>query len=244
MHQIDPVWNSSAKDQIEGRCIRYKSHEEIPLNHPTLRRTVVISNYIATARDDGLIEETCDERIYNEIIPAKKFIISKIEKLLKKVSFDYFLFGTTNKPTKIDSKSSVISISPELIEYLKAKQPKEKLAILGCPVPRRPIDGKCKDPNYIIKLNKHEVECCYKKTKKDLNKEKGIPEKVPKEKKSLKSDKVVKKTKADEKSPKESKVSRCPVNRIPVNGKCKDPNYIVKNKNGRECCYKKTKKDL
>jgi hypothetical protein len=244
MHQIDPVWNSSAKDQIEGRCIRYKSHEDIPLKHPTLKRHVVITNYIATARDDGEIEQTCDERIYEEIIPAKKFIISKIENSLKKVAFDYFLFGTTKKPTKLDSKSSLISISPDFKDYLKAKNPKKEITSKSCPPARRPVDGKCKDPNYMIKLNKYKEECCYKMTKKDLEKLHGVAEKPAKEKKVLKSAKSAKADTADDKSGLGSKVSRCPANRIPVDGKCKDPDYIVKNKNGRECCYKKTKKDL
>ena len=118
MHQIDPVWNSSAKDQIEGRCIRYKSHEDIPLGHKTLERNVTIWNYIACARPDGEVEETCDETIYNKIIPEKKFIISRIEAALRKVAFDYFLFGTTKSPSKYGSKSSSISISSDLIEHL------------------------------------------------------------------------------------------------------------------------------
>ena len=233
MHQIDPVWNSSAKDQIEGRCIRYKSHEDIPLGHKTLERNVTIWNYIATARPDGDVEQTCDQKIYDEIIPEKRFIISKIESALKKVAFDYFLFGTTKKPTKLDSKSSNISMSSDLIEKINKgiKAPKIKST---CPVNRRPINGKCKDPNYIIKLNKQGYDCFYKKTKKDLEAIGEIPPKTTK-------------TTKDDKSPsavKSAKPSVCPVNRRPVNGKCADPSYIVKTKNGRECCYKKTKNDL
>jgi len=51
LHQIDPVWNISAKDQIEGRCIRYKSHEDIPTNHSFLKREVIVHNYIAINND-------------------------------------------------------------------------------------------------------------------------------------------------------------------------------------------------
>jgi len=48
LHQIDPVWNISAKNQIEGRCIRYKSHEDIKYNS-SLKREVVVHNYISVA---------------------------------------------------------------------------------------------------------------------------------------------------------------------------------------------------
>ena len=236
MHQIDPVWNSSAKDQIEGRCIRYKSHEDIPLGHETLRRNVTIWNYIATSRLGGEVKKTCDETIYNDIIPDKKFIISKIESALKKVAFDYFLFGTNKKPTKLDSKSSNISMSSDLIADLNKKRREPKIKST-CPTNRRPINRKCKDPSYIIKFNNQGYECCYKKTKKDLEISGEIipkPTKITKTTKSPKSPSTVKL----------AKVSECRTNRRPIDGKCPDPSYIIKNINGRECCYKKTKKDL
>jgi len=49
LHQIDPVWNISAKNQIEGRCIRFKSHEDISPIDTKLKREVVVHNYICIA---------------------------------------------------------------------------------------------------------------------------------------------------------------------------------------------------
>jgi len=52
LHQIDPVWNISAKNQIEGRCIRFKSHDDISLSDKTLKRKVIVHNYICVAPKD------------------------------------------------------------------------------------------------------------------------------------------------------------------------------------------------
>ena len=95
LHQIDPVWNSSAKKQIEGRCIRYKSHEDISLNHKYLKRKVIIYDYISVPFKGGKVKETCDEYIYNKIIPRKKIFIDKITKILQKYAIDYNLYKKT-----------------------------------------------------------------------------------------------------------------------------------------------------
>jgi hypothetical protein len=170
LHQIDPVWNSSAKTQVEGRCIRYKSHEDIPLNHPTLKREVVIHNYISVAIKNGLVKKTCDSKIYYEIIKKKEKVISLIEKLLMKVSIDYYLWNDNKSP----KKSSNISLSKEkeeLEEILKKKTGKErnidKKIGNNCPVIRRPSGNKCNNPNFpFIRVNAKGFPCCYKKDKK------------------------------------------------------------------------------
>ena len=170
LHQIDPVWNSSAKTQVEGRCIRFKSHEDIPLNHPTLKREVVIHNYISVAIKNGLVKKTCDSKIYYEIIKKKEKVISLIEKLLMKVSIDYYLWNDDKSP----KKSSNISLSKEkeeLVEILKKKTAKErnidKKFGNNCPVIRRPSDNKCNNPNFpFIRDNAKGFPCCYKKDKK------------------------------------------------------------------------------
>ena len=124
LHQIDPIWNSSAKEQVEGRCIRYKSHDDIPVKDTVLKRKVIIHNYILVPRKkDGLVEQTCDENIYFNIMAKKQKIITVIEKLLAKVSIDYYLWTKDKSPSN-KSKSSVISASKEqlsLNEYVKEK---------------------------------------------------------------------------------------------------------------------------
>jgi hypothetical protein len=52
LHQIDPVWNISAKNQIEGRCIRFKSHDDISPSDKKLKREVIVHNYICVAPKD------------------------------------------------------------------------------------------------------------------------------------------------------------------------------------------------
>jgi hypothetical protein len=171
LHQIDPVWNSSAKTQVEGRCIRFKSHEDIPLNHPTLKRKVVIHNYISVARKDGLVLKTCDSKIYYEIIKKKEKVISLIERLLGKVAIDYYLWTDDKSPKGKSSKISLSKEKEELEEILKKKTAKERNVVNknknNCPVIRRPSKNKCLNSNFpFIRVNAKGFPCCYKKLKK------------------------------------------------------------------------------
>ena len=165
LHQIDPVWNSSGKEQIEGRCIRYKSHEDIPLSHPYLKREVVIHNYISVPNEKNKIKETCDLKIY-KIILNKYKVVKLLEKILKEISIDYYLSRESSP-----AKSSSIELSPivEELEYITGNE-----SIIGkpdkkekntCPENRRPNEeGKCSLPEYtIIRKNKQGYDCCYKR---------------------------------------------------------------------------------
>jgi len=168
LHQIDPVWNSSAKEQIEGRCIRFKSHHDIPLNHNILKREVIIHNYISSVpiKDIYELELTCDEKIYNYIIPKKKQIIKNIEDLLKKVSIDYYLWTAKYSPkSNTNSTISIERQQRELAKILHEKiiQKKEKKIKNNCPKIRRPISNKCIRTHPYIKINKQGFKCCYKK---------------------------------------------------------------------------------
>ena len=171
LHQIDPVWNSSAKTQVEGRCIRFKSHEDIPLNHPILKREVVIHNYISVAIKNGLVAQTCDSKIYYEIIKKKEKVISLIERLLMKVAIDYYIWSDNKSPRGKSSNISLLNEKKELVEILKNKTAKERNINnkIGnnCPVIRRPLENKCNNPNFpFIRVNAKGFPCCYKKDKK------------------------------------------------------------------------------
>jgi len=169
LHQIDPVWNTSAKTQVEGRCIRYKSHDDIPLNHPKLKRAVVIHNYISVGRKDGLIERTCDSKIYYDIMKKKAKVISIIEGLLKKVSVDYYLWTTENSPSGKSSRISLSKEKEELEEIIKKRKVRAK-GVKGnsCPMKRRPDDkGNCPDEFPYMRKNPKGFECCYKNRKKE-----------------------------------------------------------------------------
>ena len=160
LHQIDPVWNISSKQQIEGRCIRYKSHEDIPLKHKYLKRKVIIHNYISVPIKGGLIKKTGDQIIYDDIMPKKEIVINKILIILQKIAIDYYLY----RKLSTSPKSSDISISSDNI--IKNKSTKIKGVANTCPVNRRPINNKCEKEGYIIKLNRQKFECCYKELKK------------------------------------------------------------------------------
>jgi len=150
LHQVDPVWNTSAKEQIEGRCIRYKSHEDIPLDHPFLRRTVTIYNYILTSQEDDVdengVKDTCEYKIYYKIMPKKEAIINILNKLLSKVSLDYYLWTATEESPKSHSKSSIISVSEEQMELSNLLNKKKKnYTEVKCPSGKilNPATGKC-----------------------------------------------------------------------------------------------------
>jgi hypothetical protein len=169
LHQIDPVWNYSAKEQIEGRCIRFKSHDEIPKSHKTLKRKVIIHNYISVApkNDRFNIDETCDEKIYFTIMEEKYKIIKNINELLRKISIDYYLWNTDKSPKS--SISSNISITRQekelnlLLNKKKADNKKEKKPKNTCPSKRRPHKNICSNEYPYIKINKQGFKCCYKK---------------------------------------------------------------------------------
>ncbi len=164
LHQIDPVWNKSAKDQIEGRVIRYKSHEDISKNNQKLKREVVIHNYIGVSPEIY----TCDQKIYEKIMIKKQIIINEIEKLLKKVAIDYYLWNNDKSP-KSHSKSSIISVG-------SVENKIKDLIILNkttnkCPKLRRPNkDNICYKSDYkYLSINKYGNYCCYKKQPKINN---------------------------------------------------------------------------
>jgi hypothetical protein len=170
LHQIDPVWNTSAKTQVEGRCIRYKSHEDIPLNHPKLKREVVIHNYISVIRKNGIVEETCDSKIYYDIMKKKAKVISVIEGLLKKVSIDYYLWTAELSNSRNSSHISLSKEKEELEEIIKKKKVRERKVNKDgkntCPVKRRPNEnGECSNDFPYMRINPKGFECCYKKKK-------------------------------------------------------------------------------
>jgi len=166
LHQIDPVWNSSAKEQIEGRCVRYKSHEDIPEDDKELKKEVIIHNYIGTFKSMDF--KTCDEKIYDEIMVKKKIIINEIEKLLGKVAIDYYLWTKDDISPKTRSKSSLISVKSAEKTLLglvkKGYVKKEKKIKNTCPKARRPKNDKCLNPKYkYLYMNKKGEKCCYAK---------------------------------------------------------------------------------
>jgi hypothetical protein len=166
MHIMDPVWNMSSKNQVEGRVIRYCSHVDIneDLNKP-LKRKVTIHYYKIVHNPSGLVQKTADEKIYDEIIPLKYKSVEVGEKALKKVAIDYHLFKNmyknprSNSPTTPKSDKSYISYSDE--EEIKQQNRKDGNK---CPKKRRPVRGKC-PPKWEVKKNRQGEPCCYRMKK-------------------------------------------------------------------------------
>jgi hypothetical protein len=123
LHQIDPVWNISAKNQIEGRCIRFKSHEDISPTDKKLKRKVIVHNYICIAPDgkkrrssdhsnDNEEELNIEKRLMSIIKSSKKrvLIYSKDMKvyvpILKKIMKKYKVIKYSKKVNDSSSNSS------------------------------------------------------------------------------------------------------------------------------------------
>lgn len=220
MHLMDPVWNSSAKLQIEGRAIRFCSHVDIPKDHDFLKRTVTTHIYKLTPRAGGVIEETADQLIYDKIIPRKEQFVKAGEDALKKVAIDYYLFRRMYSKTK-ESRVPPPPPRPPLERVLSDVALIENVSFTGrkkpivkastCPKPRRPDDDDNCPANHVLKVNPHGDKCCYKV--------RGSG-----------------KTETD-------KASSCPKPRRPdASGKCVDGYTLRVNNNGDPCCYATSRK--
>ncbi len=112
-HLLDPVWNYSTLQQIEGRCIRYQSHKDITneiAREKSLSRSVRKNIYIATTGNPE--NKTADEKIY-ELLERKREIVEKILNIIKKYSIDYYLYRKTEEEARVISlktKSSSIGL--------------------------------------------------------------------------------------------------------------------------------------
>lgn len=230
LHILDPVWNSSAKMQIEGRAVRYCSHVDIPANHPVLRRVVTVHIYKLVPMDGGDVQRTADQQIYDDIIPRKQRRIEAAERALKKVSLDYHLFRRLHQNREWDgvvrvqqnhrnaNGRSMISVNEENDDVptrrrRREREPKQKNT---CPKARRPRRNRGCPDGYTRRINKQKFPCCYKTTRTRRGN-----------------------TATDEGTP--TVTTGCPAQRRPVNGNC-EAGYAVKtNKHGAPCCYKTTR---
>ena len=80
VHIMEPYWNLSRLEQVEGRAVRYCSHKDLPKKH----RKVNIYLYIATHPDDP---DTVDKYILNMAYKKDK-IISQFTMALKESAVD------------------------------------------------------------------------------------------------------------------------------------------------------------
>jgi hypothetical protein len=163
IHILDPVWNQSAKTQVEGRAIRYCSHVDIdPQIHAPLKRQVTVDIYKSMPRHNGLVGQTCDQMIYDVILERKKSTIRIGENALKKVAIDHYLFRDMyeDKKHKSPKYAPESDISVQANIGLNYKRINRKANT--CPKPRRPDEnGECPE-NMFKATNSHGDDCCYK----------------------------------------------------------------------------------
>ena len=87
IHIFDPHWNFSRIDQIIGRGIRFKSHDNLPVKD----RVVDIFLYAVVSK----LEDSIDVCKY-QLSYLKDLFIKDVEYSLKKIAFDCFLNKTQN----------------------------------------------------------------------------------------------------------------------------------------------------
>ena len=220
LHMLDPVWNQSAKTQVEGRAIRFCSHVDIKSDDANgLKRHVVVHQYKSVWTPKGEAK-SCDEMIYDDIIPRKYKLVKIAEDALKKVAIDYFLFRRLYKdnvklsPVKLSSANSVLSIDED---FDINKRKKKERKINTCPKARRPNDlGVCSE-NKELKVNKHGDPCCYA-----VSKRKQQTDTRQKQQTNTKKAPKVDKEKKEKDCPKANQV------RNPVTGRCIDKDSLAK----------------
>lgn len=221
MHMLDPVWNQSAKDQVEGRAIRFCSHVDIDeKEHAPLKRKVIIHIYKLMPRKGGLVTQTCDQKIYDEVIVNKAKLVKAAERALQKVAIDNLLFRSlySAKPlptpeSTSNSVKSIVDLGRDNV-FIHKQKSDNKIKANSCPKPRRPDDlGNCPEGQY-KKLNAKGHECCYKMGK----------------------GKATTTSKGEATTQKTKNISVCPKGRAPP---CSDGFYVKKNKFGVDCCFKK-----
>ena len=182
MHLLDPVWNASAKTQVEGRAIRFCSHSDIPPNHPQLKRKVIVHTYTLTPRPKSRdIPKTSDQIIYYEVIPRKEHGVRAGERALQKVAIDYYLFreihSDNNAPNNAPApppppppKRSLPRRSPSVISLAEdpyIKPTKKGVENRTCPKKRRmDANGDCPE-GYELFYNPKGELCCYKISKRN-----------------------------------------------------------------------------
>jgi hypothetical protein len=156
MHILDPVWNQSGQNQIEGRAVRFCSHVDIPAKDPVLKRQVNIHLYQLTSEESV----TSDMEMYMQIIPKKYKLVQQAENALKKVAIDYHLFKglytTSSSPVFKGKGKSPIAVQSDLHITKKSRYQK---VLNTCPKSRR---SPCK-PDFEERKNKHGDLCCFKR---------------------------------------------------------------------------------
>jgi hypothetical protein len=266
LHQIDPVWNISAKNQIEGRCIRYKSHDDIQITDSYLKREVVVHNYIGIkSNDDIILDKSKFKNILKEAKKHRIFIYNvntRVADIINYMKDNNWI--QIDKIKKTDKNIYAFILDKKLLENKKIK-------IFFSNKKINNFDGKIYDMNELIIQNEsleipEEFMTCDERIYYNI---------MPKKEKIIKKiEEILKKTaidyylykslsqtpsdstsirlssdadiifKSSRKNPKTTIKNTCPFLRRPINNKCPLGNILKINKHGHECCYIDRKKKI
>jgi hypothetical protein len=75
-HIMEPFWNEARIDQIKGRLIRYKSHEDLPKDQQNVQFYIYLSDYPENYPKQKIKENTTDVELYEKSKKNKKIINS------------------------------------------------------------------------------------------------------------------------------------------------------------------------
>lgn len=247
VHLLDPVWNNSAKIQVEGRAVRLCSHSEIPVGHPTLTRKVKIHIYKLMRIPDG-VSLSPDEEIYDGIMPRKMAAVKAAETALKRVAIDYHLYRDLHEDREWKNvpKLSARNHNAESIinlNNINNVSMKKKVSVSDktdtCPKRKRPPCAM----GFYAKKNKHDHVCCYKIPKSGIVPVQQSPDMSTASSSDIRVNAVANvpaliNAHVKHVNVKASKASSCPIPRRPIGDVCPSGFALRKNKFGIPCCYK------
>ena len=167
VHIIEPWYNLSRHEQIIGRSIRYKSHNDLPFEE----RNVEIYQYASVLKkDNDLYErETVDLKNYR-MAENKDIIIKNITRIMKESAVDCVLFRNTNIINS-DKKIKQITSTGRTVQIPIADKPKTAICDYqdNCEykcnwMPNPRIKYPVNTDTYNIKFSSNDIE----KVKKDI----------------------------------------------------------------------------
>jgi hypothetical protein len=142
-HIMEPFWHFALIEQIKGRLIRYKSHEDLPKEEQNVQFYIYLSTYPHKFKKSKIKEPTTDVDLYERAVKNKKLINSFMTALAES-SFDCAVHHKTLDPS-IKLKIQCKMCAPDNRELYYPLLERD----MALPNPCRPIATKKIDVNEI-----------------------------------------------------------------------------------------------
>jgi hypothetical protein len=140
---MEPFWHFALIEQIKGRLIRYKSHEDLPKEEQNVQFYIYLSTYPHKFKKSKIKEPTTDVDLYERAVKNKKLINSFMTALAES-SFDCAVHYKTLDPS-IKLKIQCKMCAPDNRELYYPLLERD----MTLPNPCRPIATKKIDVNEI-----------------------------------------------------------------------------------------------